>query len=205
MDFQVVILGQAGVGKTSIIKRLSQDIFIHGTVTNSLDKDFIDHKMPAASGGVTLRIWDTAEMERYSSSLPSSLYRRKQGIVLVYSLTDKESLRDVRQWWKTALSYYSQDECVPSILLANKTDDLLRKQCSIDDALCMYNNGIKCFGTSALEGHGITEAFSYLTDMMMRLDVKSKEPDDISDFYVGSSAVDTPFKFVRIMKNCSLL
>ena len=207
--FNVLLLGQPDVGKSAIIRRIDQDFFIHGQGTNSLGKDFVDKKVKCTSGEtVSCRIWDTADMERYSFSLPSNLYRSKQGVIFVFSMTCKHSLRDLKQWIDNVKSFYPSD-LPPCIIMANKTDDTAHCESSIKDALNMYK-GFKCFGTSALDGTGITEALEHLADEMLNLDFGRARHDnyEISESVtVGRSfsAVEPSFNFVRIMKSCSIL
>ena len=172
----------------------------------------MDKKVRSRVSGelVSCRIWDTADMERYSCSLPSNLYRSKQGLIFVFSLTCEHTLRDLKTWFDNVKSFYISG-LPPSIILANKSDDSAYPETAIRDALNMYK-GVKCFTTSALEGTGITEALQYLVDEMINLEygrVKSSNDNGQFDnsFMVGPSfsTVEPSFNFVKIMKSCSLL
>ena len=202
----ILLLGCVDVGKSAIIRRLDQNIFIYGQGTNSLGKDFINKTLSTQSGvKVTCRIWDTADMERYSISIPSNLYRCKQGFVFVYSLTSKSSLRSLNIWMENAKSYY-QGVLPPSIILANKSDDITRFDHNSDDA-CEIYRGFKCFETSALDNSGIDAAFSYLATEILNSEIPRVNYDHDSEIVVGPPipVVDPPFNFIKIMKHCSVL
>lgn len=203
--YNVILLGCADVGKSSIIRRLDQDNFIHGQGTHSLGKDFIDKKILTQSGvTVTCRIWDTSDMERYSISLPSNLYRSKQGFVFVFSLTSKPSFRNLKVWMDNAKTYYPAG-LPPCIILANKSDHVTHSEYNFGD-VCEIYRGIKCFETSAADNSGIDEAFKYLATEILRSEL-SRTVAEPEEPHVGLPfpTVDPPFNFIRIMKTCSLL
>ena len=146
-------------------------------------------------------------MERYSFGLPSNLYRSKQGMIFVFSLTCKHFLRDLKLWFDNVKSFYTSG-LPPCIIIAIKTDNSAHYENTVNDALSMYN-GIKCFATSALEGTGITETLQYLADEMLNMEcgrVQDKDNGFFDSFMIEhSSTVEPPNNFVRIMKICSIL
>lgn len=68
---------------------------------------------------IKLHIWDTAGQERFKS-LTTSYYRGSQGIIIVFDLTDIESFKNVRKWFKDIKNY--ANEGVKVILVGNKSD-----------------------------------------------------------------------------------
>ncbi|KAI6654515.1 Ras-related protein Rab-13 isoform X2 [Oopsacas minuta] len=206
--FNILLLGQADVGKSSIIRRLDQNCFVEGQGTNSLGRDFIAKNFITNSGEVSCRIWDTADMERHSANIPSHLFRGKQGFVFVLSFTCKHSWRNLRDWIDIAKSFYPSG-LPPSIILANKNDSQPSEK-TVNEVKDMYN-GYKCFETSALSGHGLIEAFEFLADEMLRYNSNRHDRDHYNrgrdDAIRGASfsTVDSPFNFVRLMKTCSIL
>ena len=201
--YNIAVMGDVGVGKTAIIRRIDEGYFMHTHGTTTLGKEFIQKRFSTLSGVmVTCRIWDTSDLERHSTNLPSHLYRPRQGFVFVFSLTSKHSLRNLKLWIDNAKSYYSNG-LPPAIILANKSDDTTHCENNFNDA-CEIYKGIKCFETSALEDRGIDEAFSYLATEIL---LKSRIEDDPDEpgLPIPNPIPDPPFNFISIMKTCSIL
>lgn len=121
---KVAFLGDAGVGKTSII---------HAIISNAptrkksyratLTQDFLCKEAPLDGQVVNLQIWDTAGQERYRALCPSFL-RDLHACVLVYDVTNLDSLMNLQYWYDTFLT--SAAPCCPDklplIVLGSKAD-----------------------------------------------------------------------------------
>ena len=94
-SFKVVLLGSTAVGKSSIMKRLTDDIF-DSCEESTIGAAFYTKRYP---GNVKLQLWDTAGQERYASLAPM-YYRNADAIVAVYDVTDKESYFKALSWLK---------------------------------------------------------------------------------------------------------
>ena len=93
---KVILLGESGVGKTSIIFKYVKDHFTEPTtltiVSTYMQKDIIRDNIT-----YKLNIWDTSGQERYHSV--TKLFIQKADIViLVYSIDDKQSLKNIDYW-----------------------------------------------------------------------------------------------------------
>ncbi len=96
MLLKVIVIGDSGVGKSNLITRLCQDRFVPSyTATIGIDfklktivHDGIKYKM---------QIWDTAGQERFQTLTPA-YYKNANGIVLVYSITDRKSFKNIEKW-----------------------------------------------------------------------------------------------------------
>jgi small GTP-binding protein len=97
---KVVLLGESGVGKTSIISRFINDVFEEGLVTttgasyagkNMLFKDYQNQV-------IRFEIWDTAGQEKYRS-LTQIFYKDAAIAVLVYDITSEESFDEIQNYW----------------------------------------------------------------------------------------------------------
>lgn len=115
MSYKVVIVGDTGTGKTSLLNRYVNNVF-DSRVETTIGVEFA-HKDIGAEMPMTL--WDTAGQERYRS-LTSSFYRGAHVVLFVFSVDNKESFYGLEHWWREFLSY-GERECV-TIVVANKTD-----------------------------------------------------------------------------------
>ena len=106
---KVVLLGESGVGKTSIISRFINDTFEEGLMTTTgasyagkelIFKDFNNQV-------VKFEIWDTAGQEKYRS-LTQIFYKDASIAILVYDITDSDSFEELQNYW-----YKQLQECAP--------------------------------------------------------------------------------------------
>ncbi|KAB5592399.1 Ras-like GTP-binding protein RYL2 [Ceratobasidium theobromae] len=96
LDAKVVIMGSAGVGKTSLVTRYVEGRFSSQTTTTT--GAFFHSKKATVDGTkVRLQIWDTAGQERFRSMAPM-YYRGANAAILVYDITSASSFEDVKIW-----------------------------------------------------------------------------------------------------------
>jgi Ras-related protein Rab-5C len=93
---KLVLLGSMGAGKTSLTRRIVDNVFDPNyEVTVAVSYRVVQ---PVLSGKtVTLQIWDTGGMERYSSIGPI-YYRGSHAALFVYDVTDPSSWADLPIW-----------------------------------------------------------------------------------------------------------
>ena len=108
---KVVLLGESGVGKTSIISRFINDTFEEGLVTTTgasyagKDMVFKDYQNQV----VKFEIWDTAGQEKYRS-LAQIFYKDAAIAILVYDITSVESFEEVKNYWYKQLKESSSSD-----------------------------------------------------------------------------------------------
>jgi Ras-related protein Rab-5C len=116
--YKVVLLGESGVGKSSLVVRLVKNEYLpsqHSTVGAS----FFRYAANLEDGGtVNFDIWDTAGQERYKS-LASMYYRGAAAALVVYDITAPESFERARFWIKELMNN-SPDTLIA--LVGNKCD-----------------------------------------------------------------------------------
>ena len=96
---KVIIIGDATVGKSSIMARFADDIFdISGAPTIGID--FKIRNIDIDNKKVRLQIIDTAGQERFKS-ITVSHYRNANCIILMYDVTNKQSYDNIHNWLKT--------------------------------------------------------------------------------------------------------
>jgi Ras-related protein Rab-7A len=99
---KLVILGNSGVGKTSLMHRYHSNKFT-GQYKATIGADFLSKSLslPANPNSppqqVTLTIWDTAGQERFQS-LGKAFYRGSDACILVYDVTDRSSFDELKKW-----------------------------------------------------------------------------------------------------------
>ena len=96
---KVVLIGESGVGKTSIINRFTSNTFrsqqLPTTAANFVTKLVI---MEDENKSIKFEIWDTAGQEKYRS-LAKVFYKNAAVCILVYDITRKSSIEEIKKFW----------------------------------------------------------------------------------------------------------
>ena len=96
---KVVLIGESGVGKTSIISRYTTNTFKSQLMStpgaNFVTKNVI---VEDKNQSIKFEIWDTAGQERYRS-LAKVFYKNAAVCVLVYDITRKSSFEELKNYW----------------------------------------------------------------------------------------------------------
>ncbi|KAL7533322.1 hypothetical protein ACHAXR_007909 [Thalassiosira sp. AJA248-18] len=126
---KLVILGDSGVGKTSLMNRYHSNKFT-GQYKATIGADFLSKHVSITDPqtgtirNVTLQIWDTAGQERFQS-LGVAFYRGADAVALVYDVGDGRSFDHLENWRNEFLRQVGLEENganFPFVLLGNKID-----------------------------------------------------------------------------------
>ena len=88
-----LVIGDSGVGKTCILLKFCEDSFTNVHLT-TIGIDFKLKNIDIGGKKVKLQIWDTAGQERFKT-ITQNYYKGAMGIILVYSVTERESFDNV--------------------------------------------------------------------------------------------------------------
>jgi small GTP-binding protein len=96
---KVVLLGESGVGKTSIIQRYISNSFNPG-VASTGGANFTSKTMEFKEEKQTIKfeIWDTAGQEKFRS-LAKVFYKNAAICVLVYDITRYDTFEELENFW----------------------------------------------------------------------------------------------------------
>ena len=117
-ECKLVFLGDTGVGKTSLIKRYSDNIFEYN-ITSSKGAFHYEKIIRTSKKLYKVYIWDTTGEERFKSML-SFYYRDAQMVALVYSTVAPETVENLR-FWIEEVQEKNNRKCV-ILLIGNKID-----------------------------------------------------------------------------------
>ena len=113
---KIIFVGDAGVGKTTIISRIMDSPF-SDVYEPSIGIDFMSKNIKYHGQNVKLQIWDTAGQEKYKGLIPS--YVRNSSIVFViYDISNKTSFDNIPKW----INFIKSIENTTLILCGNKID-----------------------------------------------------------------------------------
>jgi small GTP-binding protein len=113
---KIIFVGDAGVGKTTIISRIMDSPF-SDTYEPSIGIDFMSKNIKYHGQNIKLQIWDTAGQEKYKGLIPS--YVRNSSVVfVVYDVSSKTSFDNIPKW----INFIKSIENTTLILCGNKID-----------------------------------------------------------------------------------
>ncbi|CAB3989043.1 Ras-related Rab-35 [Paramuricea clavata] len=157
--FKLLIIGDSGVGKSSLLLRFADNTFT-GTYITTIGVDFKIRTIEINGEKIKLQIWDTAGQERFRT-ITSTYYRGTHGVIVVYDVTCAETFVNVKRWLQEI-----EQNCddVARILVGNKDDCPERKVVVTEDAANFAEQtGITLFETSAKDNLNVESVFVDIT------------------------------------------
>ncbi|KAJ3695022.1 hypothetical protein LUZ60_000399 [Juncus effusus] len=160
---KVIVLGDSGVGKTSLMNQYVNNKFSQ-QYKATIGADFLTKEILIDDRIVTLQIWDTAGQERFQS-LGVAFYRGADCCVLVYDVNVKRTFVNLDNWHDEFLKQASPTDPknFPFILLGNKIDVDGGNSRAVSEKSasewCLSRGNIPYFETSAKEDVNVDEAF----------------------------------------------
>ncbi|KAL1489366.1 hypothetical protein ABEB36_014279 [Hypothenemus hampei] len=169
--FKLLIIGDSGVGKSSLLLRFSDNTFT-GSYITTIGVDFKIKTVNIDGQKVKLQIWDTAGQERFRT-ITSTYYRGTHGVIIVYDVTNGDTFANVKRW----LHEIDQNcEVVNRVLVGNKNDTPDRKVVLTEDAQRFADTmNIQLFETSAKDNINVEEMFMAITRLVLRSKLEMKE------------------------------
>lgn len=173
--YKVILLGDAGVGKTSLCRRYTENTFDF-KMNPTIGSSHIRTRVNVEGRSVELMIWDTAGQEQFASLVP--LYSRNTDVCLVVaSVVNSDSCNHIMTWIKRI----NDSGVYPSIVVAiNKVDLVEDQPPSIDEIRKKYTQGIDyIFLTSARTGSGIEQLFQQVASDAINFHKKDQKDDNV--------------------------
>jgi small GTP-binding protein len=132
METKVVLLGDSGVGKSSIAQRFCRGIFQDShdvTIGGAYLQQTVALGQPSDSTQVKMHIWDTGGSEKFRSMV-SLYYKDAAAAIICYDISDEKSFSSVFYWINEMLNNNNaESDSFVLALCGNKTDldDSLKK------------------------------------------------------------------------------
>ncbi|KAG8201457.1 hypothetical protein JTE90_024327 [Oedothorax gibbosus] len=171
--YKLVVVGSGGVGKSALTIRFIQSYFVTDydpTIEDSYTKQCVIDGQVAR-----LDILDTAGQEEFSA-MREQYMRSGEGFLLVFSVTDNNSMDEMYRFHKQILRVKDRDE-FPMILVANKCD--LESQRVIPSseiqqrAMQLKIPYVEC---SAMQGRNVESAFYELVRQVRKFQAAERPP-----------------------------
>lgn len=116
-SYKVILVGEPGVGKTSIAERGVHDKFTPHS-TSTINAEYHSKIVTVEEKVLKLQIWDTCGQEAFNSVV-SNFFRNTDFVLLTYSIADSNSLSNLSKWIEEIEKYVTNP---PMLLIGNKMD-----------------------------------------------------------------------------------
>jgi len=179
---KVIILGDSGVGKTSLMNQYVSRKFSN-QYKATIGADFLTKEVMVDDRLVTMQIWDTAGQERFQS-LGVAFYRGADCCVLVFDVSAPSSFKSLDSWRDEFLIQASprEPENFPFVCLANKVDLDNRSVPTKRSSAWAASKQMPYFETSAKEGLNVENAFLTIAKNALAQETDAAGSDLYSEF-----------------------
>ncbi|XP_059147781.1 ras-related protein Rab-43-like [Physella acuta] len=163
-QFKLILLGDAGVGKTSIFMRVKDNVFLEQPPP-TIPVDNCRQKLMVGDTLVHLCLWDTAGVERFRT-ITRNFYRNADAVLMVFSLDEMSTLFSLNSWEQDVKAYAPT---ALRFLLGNKTDLGRAVSQDVVASFATNHNCESAFMASAKTGEGISNAFQVIAHKLFSL------------------------------------
>jgi small GTP-binding protein len=210
---KMCVIGDAGVGKTSLIRRFVVDKFDDkyiATIGTKTSKKNVTVRYADGNVNLKLMIWDILGQKSFSE-LQKSAYKGASGAFIVLDLTRRETLHTFKNWLS---SLYNVTGTIPVVVLANK-NDLVGEFESDDIGNLVKDHGFPYYLTSAKTGENVNSAFHKLGKMILEFkpgeagaegygaEVSEKDKEEVAE--PGRKLTPVEVEDMIMAKYCDLL
>jgi len=168
--FKIVVIGDGGVGKTSLILVLTENRF-PTDYRPTLGADFASYKIDLDDKLVTLQLWDLGGQPSFAH-LRSFFYTEAKGGVIVFDLTNMKSFENIEKWYNELTSTCGK---IPIILIGNKHDLISERRVPRYEAEQVARKlGALYFETSAKTRYMVDESFKAVARLILGIREEEK-------------------------------
>jgi Ras-related protein Rab-5C len=181
---KLVLLGEAAVGKSSLVLRFVSNDFQENKEP-TIGAAFLTQRCTINDRTIKFEIWDTAGQERFAN-LAHLYYRNAQAALVVYDITKPSSFIKARHWMKELKEQSTKN--ITIALIGNKFDLIMdeetgeqiegARKVSIEEGKSLAEDeGAVFFETSAKTSYNVNEVFMYIAEKILEKMDKA-EPEE---------------------------
>lgn len=183
---KVVIVGNGGVGKSSMIQRYCKGRFTKD-YKKTIGVDFLERQITVDEDEVRIMLWDTAGQEEFND-LTREYYKGAQAVVLAFSTIDRDSFLAIRQW-KEKVS--AEVGSVPMVLIQNKIDLVDQAEITADESESLAKKlNLKFYRTSVKDDLNVSDVFRYLAAKYLKQLAKEEGCEELVPVNVSRARDD---------------
>ena len=171
---EILIIGESAVGKSNLLLRYIEDRFDEG-ILPTIGCDYLKTQRIIRDKKFLVKFWDTAGQEKFRS-LSRSYYEKAHAVILVYDVTNKNTLTKLSFWLSEIKNNCKRDVMI--LLIGNKNDLLEDRQVNEKEGLnWARENGMLFMETSAKtnDNNRVNIAFNDLLDEIARVIIQKEK------------------------------
>ncbi|MFX0009134.1 MAG: Rab family GTPase [Candidatus Hermodarchaeota archaeon] len=163
--FKILVAGDGGVGKTTLLRRFVKGIFDESTI-ETVGVDFFLKEIEFDEVKCSLQLWDLGGQERFRHLLENFIMGSRAALLLM-DLTRLPKMQDIVNWVNMVRLH---DMNLPILLIGTKYD--LEDAIAIDDESALtIKNTFSMFDyvkTSSKTGYNVDEVFERITKELIK-------------------------------------
>ena len=198
---KVILLGEAGVGKTNLIRRV-MGLDFGKNLTSTVISSYCENDIVIEKLKYSYQIWDTAGQEKFHS-LNKLFIKDSKIVIVIFAINNKESFNKINFWINYAKEILENDSFILG-LVGNKSD--LYEEQKIDDEI--INEKVKELGikykltSAAMDNTGFPHFLNeLLKDYINKYNLRGT-PKDKSFIINRSKHIKKKKSFLQSLKNC---
>ncbi|MHA1281252.1 MAG: Rab family GTPase [Promethearchaeota archaeon] len=182
--FKFVIVGDGAVGKTSLVRRFTENKF-DKDYKSTIGLNIVSHTFNLLDNEITCSIWDVGGQKHFER-FRQTYYLGAQAAFIVFDLTNRQTFENVEYWYDEIRKYGNKKDIV-IMLVGNKSDLKKKRKVSYEEGLRMadklsemHNSLVSYIETSALDGTRVDEAFQTIAYLFI-MKTKEQEQKEIQE------------------------
>jgi Ras-related protein Rab-1A len=163
--FKIIVVGDPGVGKTSLILRYTNNAFRRSYIP-TLGVHVSDKIFKINDVVIQLVIWDLAGQQKFDT-MRHQFYFGSDGFILVFDLTNLNSFENLSNWFLDIQNQFKDQTNLMGYVIGNKCDlkELVKIKSENANELASYLN-LSFLETSALSGQNVDKVFTKLAESL---------------------------------------
>ena len=172
-SIKITLIGNSGVGKTSIINQYIDQTFDEANAA-TIGANYSEKVITKNNKEYELNIWDTAGQEKFHA-VGKHFYKDAYIVCLVYDITSQDSLDQLKEIWYPDIKKFGEKYTILAVV-GNKSDLYENDNLADENQAKEFAQSINAIFmlTSAKTGDGIEKLFDTLVDKFLSSDFNSK-------------------------------